>query len=102
MPMRKYKPEQIVTLLRQVEVELANGGSIRKQFNFLEKMVWVSGNEAVATLRDDLWNQFVNAELSIYRIIKEDEATDFEILITIRKIALRVFVSVISINVAKA
>jgi hypothetical protein len=23
--MRKYKPEQIVTLLRQVEVELANG-----------------------------------------------------------------------------
>lgn len=26
MPMKKYKPEQIVTLLRQVEVELANGG----------------------------------------------------------------------------
>ena len=25
MPMRKYKPEQIVTLLRQVEVGLANG-----------------------------------------------------------------------------
>jgi putative transposase len=25
MPMRKYKPEQIVTLLRQVEVDLANG-----------------------------------------------------------------------------
>jgi putative transposase len=25
MPMKKYKPEQIVTLLRQVEVELANG-----------------------------------------------------------------------------
>jgi len=25
MPMRKYKPEQIGTLLRQVEVELANG-----------------------------------------------------------------------------
>jgi len=25
MPIRKYKPEQIVTLLRQVEVELANG-----------------------------------------------------------------------------
>ena len=25
MPMRKYKPEQILTLLRQVEVELANG-----------------------------------------------------------------------------
>jgi hypothetical protein len=27
MPMKKYKPEQIVTLLRQVEVELANGKS---------------------------------------------------------------------------
>jgi putative transposase len=27
MPMRKYKPEQIVTLLRQVEVGLANGKS---------------------------------------------------------------------------
>ena len=27
MPMRKYKPEQIVTLLRQVEVEIANGKS---------------------------------------------------------------------------
>jgi len=25
MPMRRYKAEQIVTLLRQVEVELANG-----------------------------------------------------------------------------
>jgi putative transposase len=27
MPMRRYKPEQIVTLLRQVEVEIANGKS---------------------------------------------------------------------------
>ena len=27
MPMKKHKPEQIVTLLRQVEVELANGKS---------------------------------------------------------------------------
>jgi hypothetical protein len=26
MPMNKYKPEQIVTMLQQVEVELANGG----------------------------------------------------------------------------
>ena len=25
MPMKRYKPEQIVTLLRQVEVEIANG-----------------------------------------------------------------------------
>jgi hypothetical protein len=25
MPMRRYKPEQIVTVLRQVEVEIANG-----------------------------------------------------------------------------
>jgi len=25
MPRKKYKPEQIVTLQRQVEVELANG-----------------------------------------------------------------------------
>lgn len=25
MPMRRYKPEQIVTLLRQIEVEIANG-----------------------------------------------------------------------------
>ena len=25
MPMRRYKPEQIVTLLRQIEVEMANG-----------------------------------------------------------------------------
>ena len=25
MPMKKYKPEQIVTLLRQIEVEMANG-----------------------------------------------------------------------------
>jgi transposase-like protein len=27
MPMKKYKSEQIVTLLRQVEVELANGNT---------------------------------------------------------------------------
>jgi transposase-like protein len=25
MPMKKYKPEQIVTLLRQIELEIANG-----------------------------------------------------------------------------
>jgi putative transposase len=25
MPMKRYKPEQIVTLLRQIEVEMANG-----------------------------------------------------------------------------
>ena len=25
MPIKRYKPEQIVTLLRQIEVELANG-----------------------------------------------------------------------------
>jgi hypothetical protein len=25
MPMKKYKPEQIVTLLRQIEIEIANG-----------------------------------------------------------------------------
>ena len=25
MPMKKYKPEQIVALLRQIEVEMANG-----------------------------------------------------------------------------
>ncbi len=27
MPMKKYKPERIVTLLRQIEVEIANGKS---------------------------------------------------------------------------
>ncbi len=27
MPQKKYKPEQIVTLLRQIEVEVANGKS---------------------------------------------------------------------------
>lgn len=25
MPIKRYKPEQIVTLLRQIEVEMANG-----------------------------------------------------------------------------
>ena len=25
MPMKRYKPEQIVNLLRQIEVEIANG-----------------------------------------------------------------------------
>jgi len=25
MPMKRYKPEQIVALLRQIEVEMANG-----------------------------------------------------------------------------
>ena len=27
MPMKKHKPEQIVALLRQIEVEMANGKS---------------------------------------------------------------------------
>jgi len=25
MPMKRYKPEQIVALLRQIEIEIANG-----------------------------------------------------------------------------
>ena len=36
MPMRKYKPEQIVTLLRQVEVELANGKSTPQAYKEAE------------------------------------------------------------------
>ena len=30
MPMKKHKPEQIVALLRQIEVEIANGKSTPK------------------------------------------------------------------------
>ena len=30
MPMKKYKPEQIVTLLRQIELEIANGKTTRQ------------------------------------------------------------------------
>jgi hypothetical protein len=30
MPMKRYKPEQIVNLLRQIEVEIANGKIHRK------------------------------------------------------------------------
>jgi hypothetical protein len=30
MPMMRYKPEQIVTLLRQIEVAVANGKTTRK------------------------------------------------------------------------
>ncbi len=30
MPMKKHKPEQIVTLLRQIEVEIANGKNTRQ------------------------------------------------------------------------
>jgi hypothetical protein len=29
MPMKKHKPERIVTLLRQIEVDLANGKQLR-------------------------------------------------------------------------
>jgi putative transposase len=28
MPMKRYKPEQIIALLRQIEVEIANGKTI--------------------------------------------------------------------------
>ena len=31
MPIKKYKPEQIVTLLRQIEVEVANGKTCAPQ-----------------------------------------------------------------------
>ena len=31
MPMRKYKPEQIVTVLWQIEVEIANGKTVRTE-----------------------------------------------------------------------
>jgi len=30
MSMKRYKPEQIITLLRQIEVEIANGKTTRK------------------------------------------------------------------------
>ena len=30
MSIRKYKPEQIVTVLRQIEVQIANGKTARK------------------------------------------------------------------------
>jgi putative transposase len=36
MPMKKYKPEQIVTLLRQVEVELANRKTTPQAFKEAE------------------------------------------------------------------
>ena len=35
MPMQRYKPEQIVTVLRQIEVAMANG-SWRTSFPFRE------------------------------------------------------------------
>ncbi len=39
MPMKKYKPEQIVTMLRQIEVEIANGKKRLVAELFLEKQV---------------------------------------------------------------
>ena len=30
MPIKRFKPEQIVTLLRQIEVEIANGRLLRR------------------------------------------------------------------------
>ncbi len=35
MPMKRYKPEQIVTLLRQIEVETATGRPHRKPAGML-------------------------------------------------------------------
>ncbi len=32
MPMKRYKPEQIVNLLRQIEVEIANGSKTARPF----------------------------------------------------------------------
>ncbi len=36
MPMKKHKPEQIVALLRQIEVEIANGKSTPQAFKEAE------------------------------------------------------------------
>jgi putative transposase len=36
MPFRRYKPEQIVTLLRQVEVGIANGKTTPQACNEVE------------------------------------------------------------------
>ena len=36
MPMKRYKPEQIVTLLRQIEVEIANGKSTPQAYKEAE------------------------------------------------------------------
>ncbi len=35
MPMIRYKPEQIVTLLRQIEVAIANGKTTRQACKLL-------------------------------------------------------------------
>ena len=39
MPMKRYKPEQIVTLLRQIEVEIANGKTTPQACKEAEIMV---------------------------------------------------------------
>ena len=36
MPMKKHRPEQIVTLLRQIEVEIANGKSTPQAYKEAE------------------------------------------------------------------
>jgi len=36
MPIKRYRPEQIVTLLRQIEVEIADGKTARKPARKLE------------------------------------------------------------------
>jgi hypothetical protein len=48
MPMKRYKPEQIVTLLKQIEVEIANSnhpanlqGSRGHRSNLLSPENWV-------------------------------------------------------------
>jgi hypothetical protein len=55
MPIRKYKPEQIVTLLRQVEVGLADGKSTPQACKEAEitaqPCMWIACAEAACSCK---------------------------------------------------
>jgi putative transposase len=63
MPMKPYKPEQIVTLLRQIEVEMANG-----------KTTPQACRDAQITVADVLPLKRLVAELSLEKQILKDVA----------------------------
>jgi hypothetical protein len=67
MPIKRYKPEQIVTMLRQIEVGIANGKTTPVQI-----LPVTSGRSLCLFLKDKIRNRPDTASLKIHSQIQQN------------------------------
>ena len=84
MPIKRYKPEQIVTMLRQIEVSIANGKPTPQACKEAEITVqtFYRWRKEYGGLRTDQAKRFKEQEKQIARLkqVVANQALDLEIL----------------------